>query len=110
MGERDWPAITDIDSDSDPHELASWVNEIPGYRTGTVAKTDANASPLAFNLVHPQGKLAGVLSQQCWRNIKTHARELQRISLACASGFRVTRHEVQVGLMNIAGYHSSGGY
>ena len=49
---------------ADPHELASWVNEIPGCRTEPSA-TGANASPLAFNLVHPRGKLAGVLSQQC---------------------------------------------
>ena len=43
---------------ADPHELASWVNEIPGYRSQPSA-TDANASRLACNLVHPRGKLGG---------------------------------------------------
>ena len=33
MGERDWPATRTSTPIADPHELASWVNEIPGYRT-----------------------------------------------------------------------------
>ena len=110
MGERDWPAITDIDSDLDPHELASWVNEIPWLSTGTLTQTDANASPFAFNLVHPRGKLAGVLSQQCWRNVRSSRGSYSGFPSLAISAFRVTRHRVQVGLMNIAGYHSSGGY
>ena len=50
----------------DPHELASWVNEIPGCRT-EASTTGAKASPLAFNLVHPRGKLGGRGSLNCRR-------------------------------------------
>ena len=42
--------------------LASWVNEIGRLSNGAKHRdTRPNASPLAVNLVHPRGKLAGVL-------------------------------------------------
>ena len=68
---------------ADPHGLASWVNEIPGYRTEPssrhaklVALSFQSGSPtrqarggpgvaeserVAVNLAHPRGKLVGVL-------------------------------------------------
>ena len=48
-------------------------------------------SGVAVNLVHPRGKLAGVLSQQCRRNISKRVRgetDSKRAFLADASGYQ----------------------
>ena len=54
MGERDWPATRTSTAIADPHELASWVNEIPGYRT-------SQSSERVASIWFTHDKLVGVL-------------------------------------------------
>ena len=61
VGELDWGATASPPASADPHELASWVNEIEGYEYGKASRCDSVVrSALAANLIHPRAKLVGV--------------------------------------------------